>query len=448
MTVIRVSHWSIFCSLIFVSSCIDVDKTLGDNLIPIDQDLTLQSVVFDLPISSIPSDSLPTNSFFSPGQGYELQFGSCLDPLFGLVEAGSVFQFAPNHPYDSLPNYTYGEDLKPVSLTLYMARGSAPTILDKSQAYIPQNLYVHEILSDLSAADAYNNSLRADQWNPIPLSLPGQLYFGTDTATVSLSLDFARELLQADQTERDSTAAFIKRYKGLYLRTEKATAPFSGRLNQSDYFYMVLKYTASGADSTLYYFPYSGYNCNTIAHSGAILDPHPADNIYFQGLAGPKPYIDFVSLVGNIREWAQQQQISVEKLLLTNAEVVLSYSPSVHYEIVNQYPSTLALCTHTHLDSLAYYKFIDDTFFEYAGGAINRSKFQYSFTITHYLQSLLKKDQVIPEDNTWLMQVETVEDVYGSVTTYVNNHSYPLAVFEGTATDSKPIIKISYAVLK
>ncbi|MCL1974310.1 MAG: hypothetical protein FWG54_05800, partial [Bacteroidetes bacterium] len=173
MTVIRVSHWSIFCSLIFVSSCIDVDKTLGDNLIPIDQDLTLQSVVFDLPISSIPSDSLPTNSFFSPGQGYELQFGSCLDPLFGLVEAGSVFQFAPNHPYDSLPNYTYGEDLKPVSLTLYMARGSAPTILDKSQAYIPQNLYVHEILSDLSAADAYNNSLRADQWNPIPLSLPG-----------------------------------------------------------------------------------------------------------------------------------------------------------------------------------------------------------------------------------------------------------------------------------
>ena len=451
MTTTRVFYWSLFCSLIFLPSCIDIDKTLGDHLIPIDQDLTLQSVVFDLPISSIPSDSLPANSFFFPGQNYALQFGSCLDPLFGLVEAGSVFQFAPMLPYGTEHHYSYGEDPQPVSLTLYIIRSSSPTVLDKSQAFIPQNLYVHEVLSDLGYADAYNNSLLPEHWNPIPVSLPGQLYFGSDTATVSLSLDFARELLHANQAERDSTSAFTKRYKGLYLKAEKAASLYSGRLNQGDFAYsfLSLKYTSSGADSTLYYYPYYyGYNHNTIAHSNAILDPDPVDNIYFQGLAGPKPYIDFVALVSNIRDWAQQQQLEQKKLLITYAEIALSYNNSIDYETINQYPSTLALCTRNHTDSLAYYQFIEDTYYEYSGGTINRSKFQYNFNITHYLQSLLKKDLVTVADNTWLMQVETVTDAYGSTSIFINNHSYPLAIFEGTATDAKPVIKITYAVLK
>jgi hypothetical protein len=129
--------------------------------------------------------------------------------------------------------------------------------------------------------------------------------------------------------------------------------------------------------------------------------------------------------------------------------VVLSYSPSIDYETINRYPSPLALCTHARADTVAFYTFINDTYTESAGGNINRSKFQYSFNITRYLQSLLKKEQVSVADNTWLMEVETVPtDSYGSTAMVINTHSYPLAVFQGTATDSKPVLKISYAILK
>ncbi|MCL2739329.1 MAG: DUF4270 domain-containing protein, partial [Bacteroidales bacterium] len=411
--------------------------------------LTLQTVVFDLPISSRLSDSLPSNNFFFQGQPYNMLFGSCFDPVFGLVEVGSVFQFAPYLPYESGHSYTYGEDPRPVSLTLYVIRSAPPTVLDKTQAFIPQNLYVHEILSDMSYTDAYNNSLLPEHWNPVPVSRQGQIYFGTDTATVALSLDYARELLQANQAERDSTHVFVKRYKGLYLRTEEATSPYGGRLNKGDLMYsrLTLRYTVDGADSTLHYYPYY-YGHNAISHSGSNLDPHPAENIYFQGLAGPKPYIDFAALMGRIQDWAQQQQIDLKRLLITNAEVTLSYNPSIDYEIIDQYPTSLALCTRVRADTLAYYQLIGDSYFEFAGGIINRSKFRYTFNITNYLQSLLKKNQVTEADNTWLMEVDAVEDMYSGRNLFVNNYSYPRAVFEGTATDAKPVIKITYTVLK
>ena len=441
----RVSYWSILFSALFLSSCITVDKTLGDTFIPTDQDLTVQMKVFDLPMSSKVCDSLPTNNFFYPAQGYSYLFGSCLDPLFGLTETGTVFQFLP-----ASAGLIYGENPEPVSLTLYIECDQNPVVLDKSQSSIPQHLYVHEVLSERSFQTAYHNSLQPEDWNPRPLNHPGQLYFGTDTATISLSLDFARELLQATQTERDSSSAFQKRYKGLYLRTERATLPNGGRLNYGLDAHLVLKYTEAGGDSVLHYYTnYYGYNHNVISHSGASLDPHPAKNIYLQGLAGPKPYIDFVALVNNIKSWANQEQIDLKNLLIAQAEIVFSYAPSIHYEVVNQYPSKLFLCTRVSADSLAYYKPIEDSFSEYAGGNINRSKFWYTFNITRYLQTLLKSGQAQEKDNTWLLPIEATQNqMTGSWEYFIDNRSYPRATFEGTSTEFRPVVKITYAVLK
>ena len=456
--IIRVFH---SCSLLllfsslFVCSCITIDKTLGGNLIPADQDLTLCSATFDLPIDSRPTDSLQTNNhFYIYDASQKLLFGVCHDPLFGTTEAGAVFQFLPRNFYGA--GHSYGDNPQPVSLTLTLVCGNN-IVLDKSQVSIPQNIFLHEITTDISYKNAYNNSLLPQDWNPAPISQPGQLYFGNDSLRISLSLDFARELLSITQEEKDSAALFIKRFKGFYLKTELPDAGInSGRINfaQTDYSFMTLVYRLDGSsrDSTVSYtlnpYPY-GYAFNSITHSNASLDPHPSENIYYQGFAGVKPYIDFEALTRKIRTWAGQSQIDINKLLISRAEIILSYDPGIDYSVINQYPPRLYPYTRKLTDTTAFYLPIDNIYMPNADGTINRSKFHYSMNITSYLHSLLKKEEVTELDNTWLMETKTYEDQqYGITVHHFSSDTYPLALFKGTATDAKPIIKITYTVLK
>ena len=447
---LRVHHHS--CSLllliftIFLSSCVNIDKTLGENLIPTDQDLTLHTATFDLPLDSRLSDSLFSNNYFIYDSEMPFLFGACYDRKFGLTEAGSVFQFFP------ISFFSYGDDPEPVSLTLTVWR-QGNIILDEGQRTIPQNIFVHEVNTDITYPNAYNNSLKPQDWNNVPVSNPGQIYFGTDTLRIALSLDFARELLSATQEERDTIRLFLKRFKGLYLRTETpALFPNSGRINLAHDIEMTLKYTANGGDSTLTYF--CGYQSlvkafNTITHSQASLDLDPSEVIYYQGMAGYKPYINFVALTQKIQTWAQQAQIDTKKILLSRAELVLSYDSEVDYTEINKYPSALYPFTRRFTDSTSYYMPIDNIYTTSLLGAINRSKSHYSMNITSYLQSLLKKEQVTERDNAWLMEPTTYsESTSGAMIYLYNSYSYPLAAFKGTATDTKPYLKITYSILK
>jgi len=442
-------HNLLLFAALFLSSCITIDKTLGDNLIPVNQDLTLKFEIFDLPIDSKPTDSLPTNNFLVHDYyNMSLMFGACQDPVFGLSNVGAVFQFVP------WSVFTYGENPEPVSLTLKLERKDM-IILDKSQASIPQNVFVYEIVSELSNKYAFNNSLQPQDWNPQPISQPGQIYFGTDTLTIALSLDYARELLSATQEERDSLNLFLKRYKGLYIQTElPKTGINTGRINQFPLdiygIQMVLKYKLDGADSTISYSAYpNGIAFNTIAHSNASLDPHPSENIYYQGFAGPKPYIDFVDLIRKIRTWTEQSQIDMKNLLISRAEILLSYDPATDFQVINQYPHQLYPFTREYTDSTSYYLPVSNLYAANSDGEINRSKFHYSMVITTYLQSLLKKEEVTERDNAWLMETDyALIDEYGNGVFRYSPYTYPLAIFKGTATSAKPIIKITYSILK
>ncbi|MCL2727340.1 MAG: DUF4270 domain-containing protein [Bacteroidales bacterium] len=389
---------------LFLSSCITIDKTLGDNLIPVNQDLTLKFQIFDLPIDTKPTDSLPTNNHFFVYDYFDMSLilGACQDPLFGLTTAGAVFQFIPRS------TFSYGDHPEPLSLTLTLPRKNI-FVLDNSQVSIPQNVFVHQVTSELTKEFAYNNSLLPKDFDPQPINQSGQVYFGSDTLSIALSLDYARELLTATQEERDSLHLFLKRFNGLYLRTELPRAGVNtGRLNHFplDGFssQMVLKYRLNGADSVIYYSPFpSGIAFNTIAHSNASLDPHPSENIYYQGFAGPKPYIDFVALVSKIKTWSEQSQIDVKNLLISRAEILLSYDPVIDFRVIDQYPLQLYPFTRVQTDSTSYYNPIENIYAPNSDGMINRSKFHYSMVITSYLQSLLKKAEVTEQDNAWLM---------------------------------------------
>ncbi|MDR2586244.1 MAG: DUF4270 domain-containing protein [Prevotellaceae bacterium] len=435
---------------LFLCSCITTDKKLGDYLVPSDQHLILNTTTFDLPIYSRPTDSLQTSNLFVYESNLTLLFGACQDPIFGLTKAGSVFQFIP------WSSFSYGDFPEPVSLTLTLIRSTRDNIvLDMNQTTAPQTIFVHEVLTDLSYKYGYNNSLLTQDWEQVPISKPGQLYFGTDTIKVSLSLDFARKLLTATQEERDTASLFKKRFKGLYIQTESPVGGNNaGRINRAllSSAEMVLKYTLDGADSTLYYSSdYYGHAFNSITHSNAEIDPNSSKNIYYQGFAGIKPYIDFVSLTHSIRTWAEQSQIDVKNLLISRAEVLIAYDPAIDYTKINQYPPLLYPFTRAYTDSTAYYRIIDNIYLSPPEGNvnINRSKYHYSLNITSYLQSLLKKEEVTERDNTWLMETtSTIIDDYGTSMFHHSSSSYPLALLEGTSSDAKPILKLTYTVLK
>ena len=452
---VSITHglWLLFSTL-FLCSCITIDKTMGDKLIPTDQDLTLYTVSFDLPVDSKLTNKLPTNNFFFE---YDLEmpllFGACYDPLFGLTEAGTVFQFFPYNSYGA--GLSYGDALEPVSLTLTLQRHKQGNIvLNQNQISIPQNVFVHEINNSITYQNAHNNSLLSQDWNPVPISLPGQIYFGADTLRISLSLDFARELLSIGQEEKDSTSLFFQRFKGLYIKTEPPVSGINtGRLNLLSSAEMTLRYKSNGADSSAYFYfsPYYGKVFNTITHSRASIDPHPSEHIYYQGFAGHKPYIDFVALTHHIRAWAKQSQIDIKKFLISRAEILLFYDTDTDYTIINQYPNRLYPYTYKYTDTTSYYLPVNNIYLTDSNpdGYINRSKYCYSMNVTSYLQSLLKKEEVTEEDNTWLMETTYYTDEYSQKATYhFSAYTYPLAVFKGVATDAKPIIKITYAVLK
>ena len=438
------------CRMLLLSStlffsCITVDHTLGDNLIPSDQDLSLNMATFDLPIDSRLTDSLSSNNFFfSYDDNIPFLFGACFDPLFGLTETGSVFQFFP------ATAFSYGENPEPTSLTLYVFKQNS-IVLDETQASIPQNVFVHKTLTPLTHKNAYNNSFGPEDWNSAPISQPGQVYFGSDTLAISLSLDYARELLTATQEEKDSIHLFVQRFKGLYLRTETMDARnHAGRINLAGNISMTLKYKLDGADSTLSYFCGSYVKTiNTITHSRSSIAQLSLDNVYYQGFAGFKPYINMVSLTQAIRTWAEQSQIDIKKILLSRAEIVLSYDPTIDYTMINQYPSVLYPFTRRHTDSTSFYLPIDNVYASNADGIINRSNYQYSMIITSFLQSLLKKEAITEQDNVWLMEtIEYYDDNTGYRTFLYNTYSYPLATFKGVTSNAKPYLKITYSILK
>jgi len=450
---LRVSHLCsltlLFCTLL-LSSCIAIDKTLGGNLIPTDQDLTIATATFDLPIDSRLSDSLQSNNhFFIYDSGAPYLFGACYDPIFGLTQAGAVFQFYPYNLYGS--GISLGDNPEPLSLTITWVKQQS-IVLDQSQLTVPQNIFLHEVTTEITYKSAYNNSLEPQDWNPVPISQPGQLYFGGDTIRLSLSLDYAKELLSATQEERDSSALFSQRFKGLYLRAESPEwVANAGRLTFAGSPSMVLRYKTDGSesDSTLYFYIGAGYEFNSIVHSNASIDPHPSEHIYYQGFAGYKPYVDFVALIQNITTWAELSQIDVKKLLISSAQMVLSYDGAIDYTVINQYPASLYPYTRKFTDTTSYYVPIDNFYASNSDGAINRSKYLYSMNITSYLQSLLKKDEVTEQDNTWLMEsTYYADETTGATYYFYNKYSYPLATYKGLATDAKPKLIITYSVLK
>jgi len=431
-------------SLLFlISSCITVDNRMGADFIPTNQILHINSVELEAPMFTAVADSM---NMSYPAY---LAFGSVNFPVYGKTTTSALVQFAP-YSYQK----EYGADPIVSDMFVNIPLGGF-TVSGDNDRYIPQNVYVYKIIKDLDKLDVYHKSFSEEFIDPIPVSKPGQIFLGRDTLRIEFTEEFAYELLQADSIERDSTEAFIERFKGLYITTDDLnTSETGGRMNFLDITEanIYLNYKSGQGDSLLtYFFNIYGTYYNVSSHQSSHLATNsPAAHLYYEGLAGVKPCLDASNMRDRIKTWglAQTPPVDASQILISRADLVLPVEIPLNndYSTVDKAPGNLFPSRLVSNDTLTFYSPLNEIYYQNSGGTMNRSRWEYTFEITTYLQDLLNKDTITSRDNLWIMPTYVVSGTSAD-TYYIDNATYRTMILNGNLSDRPPYVRITYAVL-
>jgi len=434
---------------LFLISCIETDKTTGSSLVPDDQILKVHTVGFDLPVQMKLSDSLQTS------YSGALVIGSNKDSQLGTMQASAAFQFMP-----ALSGHDFGENPVAQSFKMYITVDSKSFFRDEDQ-FIPQNIYVYELTKELDSTVAYNNSITDSDFLPQPLNKGGNVFFGGDTLVIDISLDYAQELVSATQDERDSISIFLKKFKGLYMTSPPQPGSLEGgRINSlapsSIYFLMKYRHVDTensiDKDSLIAYYVYDeSPHVNRFEHSSKYLEnTNPQDQIFMEGLAGIKPYIDFNEVKTSITNWATQNNTDLNKLIITKAEIRLPFEYPQDYLQLNYYPSQVFICTRTDSTGITTINYdpLDDISYYTSNGLINRSFKYYSLDISSYLQKVLQNKLTGRSLQAYIAPIVQTSDYYTGVSYYYfQNTAYSKAILNGNGAINHPRLILSYSIM-
>lgn len=442
---------AIIITTAFSTSCIETDKTTGNSLLPEEHMLKVQIAELNVPVQMKMADSLQT--IFSGS----LVVGNYRDPDFGLVQASSAFQFAPG-----TSGRTFGDSPVAKSFKMFINISNRSFFYENDQ-FIPQNFNLYRLTKDLDSTVAYSNSIDESHFNSQKLNKGGNVYFGGDSLVMDLSLEFAQELLSANQLERDSLKHFLKRFKGFYLAADPIPGTLNGgRMNiisPSEVFFS-LEYTHKDAtakidkDSTVVFLVSDlMFSVNRYQHSTQnLVSTNPQDKIFIEGFAGIKPFIDFTEVKKSVETWATGKNIDLSKLIISKAELRLPFEYPADYTRLNYYPSQVFLATKERKNvagaaSLNYEPVNDISFFE-TNGSINRSLKYYSLDISSYLHKTIKGQYTGDKLKTYITPILKQSDYYsGAVYYFVQNVLYSKAILNGNSSSRSPKLILTYAVM-
>jgi hypothetical protein len=412
-----------------LNACVEVDKTLGLDLRPENAMMNVEQVEIPVPAYTKSIDSVVTSSTSVGAVGY------LNHPELGPFTAGAVFRVLP---YSLGFSYGEGAAIDSAILTIYV---SSRTQLDS--ASVSQELSLYPLRRDLAYNTAYySNSLKTDDYGPAPVS-GTYTYKGEDTIRIRLTDEFANALLGATSEDMNDDALFLKKFKGFYLKAENSDAAPVGS-GQVSYFdltkaHLVAHYTNTDTTATAYYLIEQGTpNFNVYTHSSSTLTN--SAKVYLEGLAGVKPYIDFDQVKNSIEQQMQQEGKDISKMAINKAELVVPVD----------YPaSSLDLCPAAL--TLAYavdstYTFLTDTYFDFFGGALNRSLQQYSFNLTYYIQGMFNNQALYhtAERKMYLYPVYSSYDSYGTEVKLLERSYYTCGVIAAPGVK----LKLTYTMLK
>lgn len=435
-------------------SCITVDKSIGQGLIPEDQDIPVFTAELDLPVelkSAQPLQGLSAS---------ESAFGAIRTPENGLVQFATVADFRPN-----FSGWNFGKDAV-VKEVYFLANISQIFVPENDQAGIPQIVTLHRTYRNIDSTTVFNNAFTEADYDPEPVNMSETVYFGGDSLKVILKNSFAEEILTATQQERDTLDLFLKRFKGLLIKTSvPEEGVYGGRENIINFgsgtIYISVNFQPTWAEGlvrkdTLFALTYGNQKCLNLSiyESGEMQTKDPGAVMEFEGAAGNKPYISKTALKGVIDEWLKAEGLEDKNLIIAKGSLVFPFEIPENLDMT-KYPPTLYPCNRefdTTSNANVFYPALDVNVSGYSVGNMNRSLKEYRMDIPSIIQDFVSKDLSQLDDlthNLWIMPITSSTDsYYGTVSYNIDLFTYYLGKLNGPAAGRSPKLQIVYSVLE
>lgn len=427
----RVSRLAAIGAILLSSaSCVYINESLGENLIPTDQMWN----VFHPESMDITDIRLQMSDSLSGYNTSRFTFGAINDPSLGISTKSTSFTLVPIN--DTLD---FGKNTKFRQFHFTAVRDTLSTAED-NQLRILQNVYVSELKKPLDSTVLYTGSFMdqatrekfLDLENRITEGVP--VYDGGDSLSFDFSEAYTMEFIERLKTvPLDSMNLYLEKVPGIYITTDVPSGP-GGRINmfnlpirtRSGYVtgnFAELKFTAEYDYSTepvdtsfLFYFGPADFRTeeeventtfptqfafNASEHetygSFAGNGITATDKIIVEGGSGIKPVIK-ASGIKDIVE-AQLTEAGIKdfsQVVINKATIILPYDVNGNYSLLDRYPQILSPTVRlrsTEGGYVSYAGLTDSSIATEDQGDINRSLNMYSPDISHHVQEILKLDR-------------------------------------------------------
>lgn len=448
-------------ALFLAVSCITVDKTMGDGLIPSDQNLPIHFAEIEIPVQVKSSQPLQQLS------STECVFGAIRTPEFGLAEFATVADVCPNST-----GWDFGKD--PVIKEVYfLTEVASKIVMEDNQDFIPQIISIHRTKKNVDSTTVFHNSFTEADYDPQPLNESEYTYFGGDSIKIHLKNSFAEEILASTQEQRDSLELFAQHFKGLLIKTntpEEGT--IGGRENVINLgagtIFILVDYQPTwekglSRRDTIFTLSYgTGYCLNVSKYeSDAMQTSDQLEILPVEGIAGVKPFIAKEDLKNAIESWKISEGYENKNIAVAKGTLVFPFEIPQDNDMTT-YPQYLYPCYRdidTSLNVEYFYSFEDINTAGYAIGEINRSLCEYKMDIPGVIQKFVSKteSELDSSDDMWLMPVfSQTDDTYQTTNYYIDNVTYYAGningpkyskVREGESKPRRPKLQMIYTVM-
>lgn len=434
-------------------SCVENDRALGGDLLPGESIIHVGVKTFsNLPITNIPSDSVQA------ANNLNMLVGTMSDPVYGTVTCNAAATIVP---YSDSTDFGENPELISAYLTLSI---DSTYYLNDNQEGIHQRIKVYKLTSPLNDEIGYCNSMSAEYYDPVPVTVGDPVIYGTGEIKVELNRSFAQELLDTTPEEFENQELFLERIFGLYLEVDPPlNTENGGRLNGLDMgnSNIVLNYTLNDPDRNIidvdtaesFAFGYRyAYNYFSTSSSGLASD-NPTDKLYLEGLSGIKPHIKASDLKRILEEWIAEDTLEGYAIAISRAELIFPYEmPEDDYTVFDiEHPGSIyAFARMRSADTADYYSPLSEVYKNENPGNINRSLMEYSIDITSYMQSLLMADNenINESMDLWIAPLKYKVNLLDEKQYEFDNYSYNKIVLNGPAAERKPSLTLTYALIE
>jgi hypothetical protein len=129
------------------------------------------------------------------------------------------------------------------------------------------------------------------------------------------------------------------------------------------------------------------------SEAGSMVTDYPVETLYYESLSGIKPHISGAALHSLMQNWAEQNNIDLDNLIIAKATLEFPFEYSGNYKALDNYPGNLFPCKRVRTTKHTLYTPIEEIYDSFMSkGSINRSLLHYKPDVGFYLQDLIKKE--------------------------------------------------------